>query len=135
MNTIRLGEGFYLAIPADDALKRRVDTLSKGETPKRLKLGVAIAPADVARKLRRAVGLPEAEGLLVRGVEEGSAAEGAGLKEGDLITQAGGKDVRTADDLYTALDAAASDGKLALNVLRGAEELTVNVEFPRSQKE
>ena len=37
--------------------KRRVDTLSKGETPKRLKLGVAIAPADVARKLRRAVGL------------------------------------------------------------------------------
>jgi serine protease Do len=129
INTHRLGEGFYLAIPADDALKRRVETLSKGETPKRVKLGVAIAPSEVAKKLRRAVGLPEAEGLLVRGVEEGSAAAAAGLKEGDLITTAAGKDLRNADDLYAALDEAASSGALALSVLRGAEELTVNVEF------
>ncbi len=129
INTHRLGEGFYLAIPADDALKRRVDTLSRGETPKRLKLGVAIAPSEVARRLRRAVGLSEADGLLVRGVEEGSAAASAGLKEGDLITKAGAKDVRTADDLYAALDEAGSTRKLALAVLRGTEELTVNVEF------
>jgi serine protease Do len=129
INTHRLGEGFYLAIPADDALKQRVDTLAKGETPKRLKLGVAIAPADVARRLRRAVGLSEVDGLLVRGVEENSAAAAAGIKEGDLITQAGGRNVRTADDLYSALDAAVSSGKLALHVLRGTEELTVDVGF------
>jgi serine protease Do len=129
INTHRLGEGFYLAIPADDSLRRRVEALSKGETPKRLKLGVAIAPSEVARKLRRAVGLPEADGLLVRGVEEGSAAEAAGLKEGDLITKAGGEDLRTADDLYSALDEAASSGTLVLNVLRGTEETTITVEF------
>ena len=129
INTHRLGEGFYLAIPANDALKRRVDALAKGEAPRRLKLGVAIAPAEVARRLRRAVGLPEADGLLVRGVEENSAAAAAGIKEGDLITKAGGKDVRTADDLYSALDTAVSSGALALNILRGTEELTVDVEF------
>ena len=127
INTHRLGEGFYLAIPADASLRRRVDALSKGETPKRTKLGVAIAPAEVARRLRRAVGLPEADGLLVRGVEEGSAADRARIKEGDLITAAGGSDLRTADDLYTALDAAASTGKLELKILRGTEDKMITV--------
>src|SRR5438552_16846740 len=60
LNTNRLGEGFYLAIPADSSLRERVDALAKGETPERPRLGVAIAPADVARKMRRAVGLPDA---------------------------------------------------------------------------
>jgi serine protease Do len=129
INTHRLGEGFYLAIPANDALKRRVDALSKGETPKRLKLGVAIAPADVARRLRRAVGLPEADGLLVRGVEDDSAAARAGIKEGDLLTAAGGKELKTADDLYAALDDAAESRKLALAVLRGTEQLNIDVGF------
>lgn len=129
INTHRLGEGFYLAIPANDTLKRRVDALSKGETPKRFKLGVAIAPAEVARRLRRAVGLPEVDGLLVRGVEEGSAAERAGIKEGDLLTRAGGKGLTNADDLFAALDEAASSGKVSLAVLRGTEELNIDVEF------
>jgi S1-C subfamily serine protease len=129
INTHRLGEGFYLAIPADASLRQRVDALSKGEAPKRLKLGVAIAPAEVARRLRRAVGLPEADGVLVRGVEEGSAAERAGIKQGDLITSAGGTSLRSADDLYTALDAASSTGTLELKILRGSDEKTIAVEF------
>ena len=39
----------------------------------------------VARRLRRSVGLPERDGLLVRDVEEGSPAARAGIVEGDLI--------------------------------------------------
>ena len=31
INTNRLGEGFYLAIPADEALRGRVDALARGE--------------------------------------------------------------------------------------------------------
>lgn len=129
INTHRLGEGFYLAIPADDALRQRVDALSKGETPKRVKLGVAIAPAEVARRLRRAVGLPDADGLLVRGVEEGSAAERSGLKEGDLITKAGDTELRSADDLFAALETVAPTGTITLAVVRGTEALTVDVGF------
>src|ERR1700739_3240741 len=60
INTNRLGEGFYLAIPADDALRGRADTLARGESAEAPRLGVAIAPNFVARRLRRAVGLPEA---------------------------------------------------------------------------
>jgi S1-C subfamily serine protease len=127
LNTNRLGEGFYLAIPADDALKQLVLDLAKGESPSRPHLGIGIAPSRVAKGLRRAVGLPEAEGLLVRGVEEDSLAAKAGLKEGDLIVEAGGNEVKSVDDLFDALDRLGAKGSLELKVLRGSEERTVSV--------
>jgi serine protease Do len=129
LNTHRLGEGFYLAIPADETLRRRVDALSRGDAPKRVRLGVAVAPSHVAKRLRRAVGLPETDGLLVRGVEEGSPAEKAGIKQGDLITSAGGRELETADDLFAALEAVKDGGSIELKLLRGAEEQTVTVGF------
>ncbi|MEX2554884.1 MAG: S1C family serine protease [Actinomycetota bacterium] len=129
LNTNRLGEGFYLAIPADQALRDRVDGLGRGEAPERPRLGVAIAPAEVGRRLRRAVGLPEADGLLVRGVEEESPAAHAEIREGDLITKAGDKPVRDTDDLHAALDALTGGATLKLTVLRGTEERQVTVAF------
>jgi S1-C subfamily serine protease len=129
LNTHRLGEGFYLAIPADEALRGRVDALARGDAPKRLRLGVGIAPAHVARRLRRAVGLPEADGLLVRGVEEGSPGDKAGLREGDLMTKAGDRDLKSVDDLFAALDTVSNGGSLELKVLRGTEEHTLKVGF------
>jgi serine protease Do len=127
VNTNRLGEGFYLAIPADQALRRQVDALARGESAGKPRLGVALAPAHVARRLRRAVGLPETDGLLVREVEEGSPAAEAGIAQGDLIVGADGRTVSHVDDLFQALDAA-SDG-LELKILRGTEERTVRVTF------
>ena len=35
LNTNRIGDGFYLALPADGALRERVDALGRGEEPKR----------------------------------------------------------------------------------------------------
>src|ERR1700722_1909491 len=58
INTNRLGEGFYLAIPADEALRAQADVLARGEAAASPRLGIAIAPRRVARRLRRAVGLP-----------------------------------------------------------------------------
>ena len=48
VNTRRLGEGFYLAMPADAALRERVDQLAAGESPVRRRLGIAVAPPFVA---------------------------------------------------------------------------------------
>ena len=45
-------------------------------------VAVAVAPPRVARRLRRAVGLPERDGLLVRSVEDDSPAAGAGIERG-----------------------------------------------------
>jgi serine protease Do len=87
---------------------------------------VGIAPPEVSRGLRRAVGLPEVDGLLVRTVEEGGPGERAGLAEGDLIVGTSSRPLADADDLYAALEAASGE-ELTLRVLRGAEERVVSV--------
>lgn len=132
LNTARLADGFYLALPADAALRTRVDALVRGESVRRVVLGVGLATAEVARQLRASVGLADQAGLLVRSVEQASPAEAAGLKVGDLIAGAGGQPVRTIDDLHTALDAARESRALTLHVVRGAEELDVEVSFEES---
>ena len=126
VNAVRMDGGLILALPADAALRRRVDALARGEAPRPARLGIAIAPPHVARRLRRSVGLPERDGLLVRGVEDGSPAAAAGLERGDLIVAVGGKPVTRIDDLHGALDAGA--GELRLTVVRGAEEREVSVD-------
>jgi serine protease Do len=126
INTNRLGEGFYLAMPADEALRGRIDELGRGEFTTPPQLGVAIAPGHVARRMRRAVGLPELDGLLVRDVVDESPAARAGVASGDMIVAVGGQPVRTVDDLYDALQAAGT-GTIALSLVRGTEERTVQV--------
>ena len=128
INTSRLGEGFYLAIPADEALRGRADALARGETATSPRLGVTITPGHVARRLRRAVGLPDTDGLLLGEVADASPAARAGLASGDLITAASGRPVSTPDDLFDAL-AAARGGVLELKVVRGTEERTLQVSF------
>ncbi|MBT8198245.1 MAG: S1C family serine protease [Acidimicrobiia bacterium] len=127
VNTNRLGEGFYLAIPTGPTLDTAIDKLSKGEAAARVRLGVGVAPADVAAKLRASVGLDPVDGVLVRFVEEGSPAEIAGIREGDMITKVGDHGVTSPDDLHEAL---ASVGSTAVvEVVRVAETLTVEVGF------
>jgi serine protease Do len=127
LNTVRLEGGLILALPADTALRARVDGLARGETPARPRLGVALAPPRAARRLRAAVGLPERDGLLVRGVEDGTPAAAAGLERGDLLVAAGGRALTGFDDLFDALEAAG--GTLALTVLRGTDEREVTVDL------
>ena len=93
------------------------------------RLGVAVAPAAVASRMRRAVGLPDRHGILVLKVKRSSAAADAGLARGDLVTGAGGADVRTIGDLHRAVRHAR--GTLALDVVRGVEERSVEVALSR----
>ncbi len=86
--------------------------LAAGRSVTRRTLGVALAPAHVAARLRRAVGLPERDGLLVRGVEDGSPAARAGLVQGDLIVGVAGGAVAAVDELLDVLDRL-DDGGLA----------------------
>src|SRR6266545_5541970 len=128
INTNRLGEGFYLAIPADEALRAQADALARGESAAPPQLGVAIAPSRVARRLRRAVGLPDTEGLLIQQVTEDSPAARAGLASGDLIVAAAGQPAGGVDALFGALRGARG-GTLELRVVRGADERAVQVVF------
>jgi DNA-binding MarR family transcriptional regulator len=91
------------------------------------RLGVAVATAAVAKRMRRAVGLTDEPGVLVIRVQRESPADAAGLARGDLVTAAGGAAVRSIGDLERAVRAA--NGSLSLSVLRGAEPREVEVAF------
>ena len=125
INTNRLGEGFYLALPADGAMRERIDALGRGQSVERPRLGIAVAPGHVARRLRRAVGLPERDGLLVQGVDDASPAAGAGIVEGDLIVEVAGRSVADADALVEAV--AAATAPYEVRIVRGNDERTVTV--------
>jgi DNA-binding MarR family transcriptional regulator len=98
-----------------------------GDAPR---LGVALAPAAIASRMRRAVGLPDRPGVLVLKVKRQSAADEAGIARGDLVTKAADGDVRTIGDLQRALRHAT--GTLKLDFVRGVEERTVDVKLSRS---
>jgi S1-C subfamily serine protease len=130
INSLRLDGGLILAVPAGATVKERILLLARGEAVAPHRLGVAIAPPRVARRLRSAVGLPERDGLLVRAVEEGGPAERAGVEKGDLIVAAGGTPTANVEALYTALDSVpAAGGDLELTVVRGTDERTVTASF------
>ncbi len=129
LNTNRMGEGFYAALPADEDLRRRVDALSRGESPARPHLGVGLVPGRAARHIRRAAGLPDRDGVLIQEVTDASPAANAGLRRGDLIVEASGSAVGSIDDLYQAVDGLGAGEALVLSLVRGAEELSVSVTF------
>lgn len=124
LNTVRLEGGLIMAVPADAALKAAVEALARGEGRERPRLGVALAPPRTARHLRGAAGLDERDGLLVRAVQEGSPADAAGIRRGDVLVSAGGRVLTSVDDLLDALE---SGEPFELVVVRGSDELTLTV--------
>jgi serine protease Do len=126
VSTVRLDGGLVLALAADADLRARADALARGEAPVRRTLGVGVVSSRAARRMRRAVGLPERDGLLVREVQAGGPAASAGVEPGDLIVAAGGRPIASIDDLHAALDGA-GDGGLALGLVRGDSDREVLV--------
>jgi serine protease Do len=126
LSTVRLDGGLVLALAADIDLRGRAGALARGEAPVRRTLGVGVISSRAARRMRRAVGLPERDGLLVREVQPDGPAAAAGVEPGDLIVAAGGRPVASIDDLHAALDGAGA-GELALGLVRGDAEREVAV--------
>jgi serine protease Do len=124
LNAIRLDGGLIVAVPARPS---HVERLSAGAGPEPVRLGVAVAGPHVARRMRRAVGLPDRAGLLVRGTEDDSPAAEAGLQRGDLLVSAGGSELDSLDTMYGILDAHPPGEPLKLGVVRGTDEQEVEV--------
>ena len=127
INTHRLDRGFYVARPADEALRQLVDKLASGESVRRRQIGVVVATPDVTRRLRRAVGLPDVEGLLVREVAEGGPAATAGIAVGDVLLRAGETALVAPELLIDALESAGET--IVMHIARGAEELDITVDI------
>ena len=65
----------------------------------------------------------------VKTVEDGGPAGQAGIKEGDIILKANGKDIRNLDDLATALQGLFAGDSLKLAIKRGEETLDITVQL------
>lgn len=70
---------------------------SEGMPVRRGYLGVGLT--ELSPELRAHFGVPEDAGVMVSSVEEGSPADKAGLKVGDIIASVDGKDVKSSWDV------------------------------------
>ena len=94
---------------------------------------LGIDAEDISGQLGSYFGAPDGEGILVREVNSGSAAEKAGVKAGDVITSLNGERIHGLAELRSKL-AAAGEGKAAkLGVLRNKSALTLDVEIPAAK--
>jgi S1-C subfamily serine protease len=93
---------------------------------------LGIDAEDLSGQLGNFFGAPEGEGILVRDVNSGSAAEKAGLKAGDVITSLNGDRIRSVGDLREKLSAKRDDKDrtVKLGVLRNKAEISLSVELP-----
>jgi DNA-binding MarR family transcriptional regulator len=94
------------------------------------RLGLVLTPAHQAIAMRESVGLPRVAGLLVHAVEPDTPASDAEISPGDVLIEANGRELRSSAALYAAIEEP-SDGTLALKVLRGSEDLTIDVPLAR----
>jgi serine protease Do len=136
INTHRLGEGFYLALPGDASTRAKIVRLVAGHSADNRRLGIALARPDVAKQLRRAVGLEARDGLLVRGVAADGVGAAAGIAEGDLLVGAAGHPLTVASDLESALEATLNEPRtdsIVIDVVRGTAELQLTVNFPPAE--
>ena len=111
--------GLILAVPADARCASASSAWPAARRRAVRRLGVAVAPPRVARRLRRAVGLPERDGVLVRAVEDGSPADARRprARRPDRRRRRPGRS--TASTRSTPRSTPPGGGKLELAVVRG----------------
>ncbi|WP_199221661.1 DegQ family serine endoprotease [Limnohabitans sp. Bal53] len=118
--------GISFAIPMDEAMRVSEQLRATGRVS-RGRIGVQIAP--VTKEVAESIGLGKAQGVLVRGVEEGSPAEKAGIEAGDIITRFDGKSIEKPADLPRAVGNTKPGSQVALTVFRrgATKDLRVTV--------
>lgn len=89
---------------------------------KRAYLGVSLV--DLTDELREHFGAPKDTGLLVSSVEDGSPADKAGIRVGDIIVSVDGKDVESAGELRRGLRDKKDGDTVRVEVLRGRARQT-----------
>ena len=87
------------------------------------RLGVQLQ--DMTPELREFLHAPKERGVLIVRVSEGSAAEQAGLRVGDVIVAAGGEPVSATPAFVQAVLTAEKDAKLALEIVRDGKTRTL----------
>jgi serine protease Do len=116
--------GISFAIPMDEAMRVSEQLRANGRVS-RGRIGVQIAP--VTKDVAESIGLGKAQGVLVRGVEEGSPADKAGIEAGDIITRFDGKPIDKPADLPRAVGNTKPGSKVGITVFRRGANKDLNI--------
>ena len=111
--------GYSFAIPSD-LVKKVVDDLKEFGTVQRGLLGVIVRDVDDA--LAKEKGLPLIAGVYVEEVNEGSAADGAGIRKGDVLLKVNGKEINSVPELQEAIGRYRPGQKVKVRIRRGKQE-------------
>lgn len=119
-------QGIGFAIPVN--LARNV-MRSIIETGKVTRSYVGITMQNIDANIARAFDLKTPEGVLIASVVEGSPAEKAGLKEGDVIKEADGRKMANSAQFRGYVAAQAPGDEIALTVLRDNDQINITVKI------
>lgn len=120
--------GVSFAIPIDDAMNVFRQIRDKG-TVARGWLGVLIQ--EVNKDLAESFGLSRPRGALVAEVMDGSPADEAGLRAGDIVLEFEGEALSRSSDLPPMVGRTAVGSVAELSVLREGERISLDVEIGR----
>ncbi|MBV8049691.1 MAG: trypsin-like peptidase domain-containing protein [Acidobacteriaceae bacterium] len=124
--TIMGAQGLCFAIGINTAKFVAGRLLQEGRI-RRSYIGVEAQTTPLHRRLVRFYDLPKETGVVVMSVEDGSPAQAAGLREGDVIIAFDGKPVAGVDDLHRLLTDARVGVSNSVSVLRWTEKLELHV--------
>ena len=118
--------GISFAIPMDEAI-RVSDQLRANGRVTRGRIGVQID--QVTKDIAESIGLGKAQGVLVRGVEEGSPADKAGIEAGDIITRFDGRAIEKPSDLPRLVGNAKPGSRVSMSIFRrgATQDLQITV--------
>jgi serine protease Do len=116
----------------DDGRNRRVEVIRVAGSGPRLGIDIEDVHGDDVARLK----LAEERGALVRGVASGSAAEKAGLKEGDVILGYQGEKVWSSIQFRRLVRETPAGRKVSLEISRGGalQRLAASVEETRDSE-
>jgi membrane-associated protease RseP (regulator of RpoE activity) len=96
---------------------------------------LGIQAENLNQQLGEYFGVKNGEGILVKSVEKGSAAEKAGMKAGDVITRAENEKVSDRADLRRILHSHRTGGKVTLGIIRDKREQNLVIDLPARSSE
>lgn len=126
-------QGLCFAIAINTA-KTIAGWLIKDGAVRRSYIGVGGQTAKIHRRVVRFFNLPHETGLLVLGVEPGSPASRAGLREGDIVVEFSGQAIAGIDDLHKHLTGTQVGVRSVLTVIRHNEKLALEIVPEESRK-
>ena len=88
---------------------------------------------NVGQQLGEFFGVKNGEGVLVKSVEKGSAAEKAGIKAGDVIVRADNEKISDRTDLRRILRSHREAAKITLGIVRDKREQNITVDVPEAR--